>query len=141
MLTDFQSVNTLGNLGVLARLLDAWAKIRVSQSDAVSIAARGIDNLTSRDGTVGVNPVAAADRRRWTGWRSPRSRPFALSVRTLPLRIRCWTTPAKLGLESASPGLYQLDALESRFGAIRLPGGGSRSPQAFQTHSSLCAAY
>jgi hypothetical protein len=37
--TDFQPVNTLGNLGVLARLLNSLTEIRVSQRDAVSIAA------------------------------------------------------------------------------------------------------
>jgi hypothetical protein len=51
-------VNTVGDLAVLARLLDAWTEIRVSQRDAVFVAARGIDNLAGRDGTVGVNPVA-----------------------------------------------------------------------------------
>jgi hypothetical protein len=58
MLTDFQPVHTRGNLGVLARLLNARTEIRVSQRDAVFVAARSIDNLGGRDGTVGVNPVA-----------------------------------------------------------------------------------
>ena len=58
MLTDLQPVNTVGNLAILARLLYAWTKVGVSQRDAVSVAARGIDNLTGRDGTVGVDPVA-----------------------------------------------------------------------------------
>jgi len=39
VLTDFQLVNTLGNLSVLARLLDSWTEIGVSQRDAVFIAA------------------------------------------------------------------------------------------------------
>jgi len=34
---------------------------------------------------------AAADRRRWTGCRSPRSRHLALWARIFPLRFRCWT--------------------------------------------------
>jgi hypothetical protein len=58
VLTDAKPVNTLGNLGVLARLLDSRTEIGVSQRDAVSIAARGIDNLAGRDGTVSLNPVA-----------------------------------------------------------------------------------
>jgi hypothetical protein len=58
VLTDFQPVNPLGNLGVLARLLNSRTKIGVSQRDAVFVAARGIDNLPDRDGAVGVNPVA-----------------------------------------------------------------------------------
>jgi hypothetical protein len=62
VLTDFQPVNTLGNLGVLARLFNSRTKIRVSQRDAVSVAAGGIDNLVGRDGTVGVNPVAPGRR-------------------------------------------------------------------------------
>ena len=58
VLTDFQPVNPVGNLAVLARLLDAWTEIGVLQRDAVSVAARGIDNLTGRDGTASVSPVA-----------------------------------------------------------------------------------
>jgi len=58
VLTDFEPVNTLGNLGVLARLLNSWTKIGVLQRDAALVAARGIDNLSGRDGTVGVDPVA-----------------------------------------------------------------------------------
>jgi hypothetical protein len=46
VLTDFEPVNTLGNLGVLARLLDSGAEIGVSQSDAMFIASRRIDDLT-----------------------------------------------------------------------------------------------
>jgi hypothetical protein len=58
VLTDPQPVNAVGNLAVLAGLLDAWTKIGVLKRDAVFAAARGIDNLTVRDGTVGVCPVA-----------------------------------------------------------------------------------
>jgi len=58
VLTDFEPANTLGNLGVLARLLNSWTEIGVSQRDAAFIAARRIDNLGRRDGTVGVDPVA-----------------------------------------------------------------------------------
>jgi hypothetical protein len=58
VLTDSQPVNTVGNLAVRARLLNSWTEIGVSERDAVFIAARGIDNLAGRDGTVGVNPVA-----------------------------------------------------------------------------------
>ena len=39
VLTDFQPVNTLGNLGVLARLLDSGTEIGVSQCNAVFVAA------------------------------------------------------------------------------------------------------
>lgn len=35
----------------------------MSQRDAVNVAARGIDNLTGRNGAVGVNPVARDGRR------------------------------------------------------------------------------
>jgi hypothetical protein len=58
VLTDFQPANTLGNLGVLARLLNSRTKIGVSQRDAALVAARGIDNLVGRNGTVDVSPVA-----------------------------------------------------------------------------------
>jgi hypothetical protein len=58
MLTDLQPVNTLGNLRVLARLLNSRTQIGVPQRDAVFVAERGIDNLPGRDGIVGVNPVA-----------------------------------------------------------------------------------
>jgi hypothetical protein len=57
VLTDFQPVNTLGNLGVLARLLNSRTKIGVSERDAVFVSTRGINDLAGRDGTVGVNPV------------------------------------------------------------------------------------
>jgi hypothetical protein len=53
VLTDFQIVNTLGNLGVLAWLLNSRTEIGVSL-----IVARGFDNLGRWDGAVGVNPVA-----------------------------------------------------------------------------------
>jgi len=39
VLTDSQPVNTLGNLGVLARLLNSRTEIGVPQRDAVPIAA------------------------------------------------------------------------------------------------------
>jgi len=58
VLTDFQPVNAGRDLAVLARLVDAWTEIRVPQRDAVFVAARGIDNLPGRDGTVRVDPVA-----------------------------------------------------------------------------------
>jgi hypothetical protein len=58
VLTDFQPVNAVGDLAVLARLLHSWTEIGVPQRDAVSIPAGGIDNLTAWDGTVGVDPVA-----------------------------------------------------------------------------------
>ncbi|MFZ0732137.1 MAG: hypothetical protein WAM79_07420 [Candidatus Sulfotelmatobacter sp.] len=58
MLTDLEPVDSVSNLAVLARLLDARTEIGVPQRDAVSIAAGGIDNLAGRNGTVGVNPVA-----------------------------------------------------------------------------------
>jgi hypothetical protein len=58
VLTDFEPVNTVGDLAVFARLLDAKSEVSVLQSDAVSIAARRIDNLTRWDGTMGFDPVA-----------------------------------------------------------------------------------
>jgi hypothetical protein len=39
VLTDFQPVNTVGNLAVLARLLNSWTEVGVSQRDAVLVAA------------------------------------------------------------------------------------------------------
>jgi hypothetical protein len=39
-------------------LLDAWTDAGVPQSDAVFVAASGIDNLPGRDGTMRVDPVA-----------------------------------------------------------------------------------
>jgi hypothetical protein len=58
VLTDFQPANTLGNLWVFARLLNSGTEKEVSERDAAFVAAGGIDNLTGRDSTVGVNPVA-----------------------------------------------------------------------------------
>jgi hypothetical protein len=58
VLTDFQPVNMLGNLWVLARLLNSLTEIGVSERDAVFVAAGGIDNLAGRDGTPSLNPVA-----------------------------------------------------------------------------------
>jgi len=58
VLTDLQPMNALGDLAVLARRFDPWTKVAMSQGDAVLVAARGIDNLPRRDGTVGVDPVA-----------------------------------------------------------------------------------
>ena len=58
MLTDPQPVDAVRDLAVRARLLDARTEVSVLQSDAVFVAARRIDNLTGRDGTVGVDPVA-----------------------------------------------------------------------------------
>ena len=59
VLTDFQPVNTLGNLGVLARLLNTRTEIGVSERDAVPVAARGIDNLAG-----GTEPCASLQLRR-----------------------------------------------------------------------------
>ena len=59
VLTDFQPVDAVGDLAVLARLLDARTEVGVLQRDAAFVAARGIDNLPSRNGTVGVDPVAS----------------------------------------------------------------------------------
>jgi len=87
VLTDFQPVNTLGDLGVRARLLNSRTETRVSQRDAVFIAARGIDNLAGRGRHRGrQSSCAAADRKRWTSWRSLRSLRVALLVRTFPSR-------------------------------------------------------
>jgi hypothetical protein len=43
VLTDFESVDTVGDLTVLTRLLDARTEVCVFQGDAAPIAARGID--------------------------------------------------------------------------------------------------
>jgi len=51
VLTDLQPVGAVGNLAVLARLLDASTEIGVSQRDAVSVAAGGIHDLTCWNGT------------------------------------------------------------------------------------------
>jgi len=58
VLTDLQPVNAGCDLALLARLLDAWTDVGVPQCDAVFVAARDIDNLTVRYGTVRVDPVA-----------------------------------------------------------------------------------
>jgi len=58
VLTDFHSVDALGELAIRAGLFDSRTEVCVLKSDAVSIAAGGIDNLTFRNGTVGVNPIA-----------------------------------------------------------------------------------
>lgn len=58
VLTDFQFMNTVSDLAVLARLLNSRTEISVLDCDAVSIAAGRIDDLIGRDGTVRVDPVA-----------------------------------------------------------------------------------
>jgi hypothetical protein len=58
MLTHPKPVNAIRDLSIRARLLDAGTKVSVRQSDAVPVAARGIDNLPGRHGTVRVDPVA-----------------------------------------------------------------------------------
>ena len=58
MLTDPKPVNAVGDPTVRARLLDARTEVGMSQSDAALVAARGIDHLPVRNGTVGVDPVA-----------------------------------------------------------------------------------
>jgi hypothetical protein len=58
VLSDFQPVNAGRDLAVLARLLDPWTEISVSQCDAAVAAARGIYNLTGSDAPVCVDPVA-----------------------------------------------------------------------------------
>jgi hypothetical protein len=52
MLTDLHPMNTIRDLAVRARLLDAWTEVRMSQRDAPLVAARRIDNLPRRDGNV-----------------------------------------------------------------------------------------
>ena len=74
VLTDLQPVNTLSNFRVLAQLLDSGAEIRVPQRDAMFVAARGIDHLGGRNGTVRM------------GLAISRSRRFGLSARILPLQ-------------------------------------------------------
>ena len=104
VLTDLQPVNAVGDLAVLARLLDARTEIGVPQRDAVSVAARGIDNLTRQGrNRARRSSYADADRMRWTGWRSPRSRRVALSVRTFPLRTQCVFTRTSSGPPSLLP--------------------------------------
>ncbi len=71
MLTDLKPVDTVGNLAVLARLLDSWTEVGVSQRDAALVAARRIDNLPGRNGTVRVDPAAPPP----TVWESLSSRP------------------------------------------------------------------
>jgi hypothetical protein len=58
VLTDLQPVDAGRDLAVPARLLNAWTDVGVPQRDAVFVAARGIDNLTMRYGTVRLDPVA-----------------------------------------------------------------------------------
>jgi hypothetical protein len=49
VLTDFQPVNAIRDLAVLARLFDARSEVGVQQRDAALVAARDIDNLSGRD--------------------------------------------------------------------------------------------
>jgi hypothetical protein len=58
VLTYFEPVNAIRNLAVLARRRDSRTEVCVLQGDAALVAARGIDNLSGRNGTVGVDPVA-----------------------------------------------------------------------------------
>jgi len=77
--TNLQPVNSVGNLAILARLLDPWTEIGVSQRDVVFVAARGIGYLPGRDRTVGIDPrCAAADRVRLTGLVICSQSPFRL---------------------------------------------------------------
>ena len=59
MSSDPQPVDTVGDLPVLARLLDAGTEVSVLQSDAVIVAARRIGNLTG-----GTEPCASIQLRR-----------------------------------------------------------------------------
>jgi hypothetical protein len=83
-------VNTLGNLGILARLLNSRTEIGVSQCDAALVAARGVDDLAGRYRAVRVDPVATTTTKGGgRGRRSPRSRRVPLWVKTFPLRTNC----------------------------------------------------
>src|SRR5208282_2408732 len=64
MSSDPQSVDAVGDLRVLARLLNSRTEIGVSECNAVFVAARCIDNLPSRDSTVRVDPVATTTTER-----------------------------------------------------------------------------
>lgn len=64
MPSDPQPVDAVGDLAVLTRLLDSRTEVSVSQRDAVSIAARGIDNLSCWHGSVRVDPVAPTTTKR-----------------------------------------------------------------------------
>ena len=87
MLTDFESMDAVGKLAVLAGLLDPWTKKGVLQRDATlncrtkprqpDLQGRNRGRRSSCDDD---------DRMRWTDWRSLRSRRVALLVRTFPLR-------------------------------------------------------
>ena len=57
MLTDPEPMDAVSDLAVLTRLLDTRTEVRVPQRDAPPIAARGIDNLSSKHGAVCVNPI------------------------------------------------------------------------------------
>jgi hypothetical protein len=52
-------VDAVGDLAILARLLNSQTGLSVLQGDAVLVAARRIDDLTFGHGTVSVDPVAS----------------------------------------------------------------------------------
>jgi len=108
MLTDFQPVNAVRDLAILAPWLNSWTEIGVPQRDAMRVAARGVDNLPGRDGPVGFDPVApppAVGRGRvgdllavavQRGWREPCHREPRTGVGSLDgdcIKARC---PARL---------------------------------------------
>ncbi len=64
VVTDLEPVNAVGDLAVLARLLDSRTEVSVSQRDTALVAARGIDNLPGRHGSVRVDPVATTTTKR-----------------------------------------------------------------------------
>jgi hypothetical protein len=59
MLADSEFLNAVGNLAIFALVLDFRTEICVLQGDAVLIAARRIDNLSSGSRAVRLHPIAA----------------------------------------------------------------------------------
>ena len=114
VLTDFQPVNTLGNLGVLAGLLNSRTKIRVLERDAMSVATGGIDNLSSRDETVGVNPVAPSP----TVGRGQVADLLAVAFSLCGREF--WHSEPRAGVDSPA-GIVSRAKASLTIGAVRLP--------------------
>jgi hypothetical protein len=142
-------VNAVRDLAVPARLLNPWTEAGVSQRDAALVAARGIDNLPGRDGTVGVNPVAPSPTVGGGGVGDL----LAVALQLCGRKFSHCDPAAKQhqpsqALEFSLAGdCINLGALKKPFGAIRVPGGvqvGSafhRSKTAFVTSpATVCGS-
>jgi hypothetical protein len=113
-------VNALGNLGVRARLLNSRTEIGVSQRDASACCRMRHRQLAGQGRNRGrLASCAAADHRRWTGWRFLRNHRFSLLVKILPLVIEGGRGFRRRGLyQAAKASLLILGERAKPHGAV-----------------------